>query len=489
MFSIASELFMTFEARRVILPSFTLTTTCDASDPEAVSVTIPRLNGKSPYTYYRRSVLKPFGWSDNQNTYSYNRLPIILKGDGSPWTEANLYILSRLESDINHNISTYHVISDDLSAYRQYLEEEKVDFKLFPRRKLQRPTYRYRGALKHQIAAREIAARTAQRKMGSIIQFYRWLIHEDMLTPEYPPWSETDVLIQFKNSTGFSLSKQIKTTNLRIHTPKQKDPYSGQINDMGQLRPLLHTEQKALLETLIDLGNYQMMLIHLLALFTGARIQTVLTLRLRHVRLELPDDLAEIRFPVGPGTGVDSKNDKLVSIFIPRWLYEKLRIYSYSNDAKKRRDRSSDISEDQYLFISNRGVPLYTSKADQIKFDPDSNSRYLNTGQNVRQFISRRVILIMREKLKNPTFRYKFHDLRATYGMNLTEHQLNLVEGGKITLQQAREFVKARMGHQRHETTDLYLNHKQNLEVVRQAQSNFEEHLRALAENSIADPA
>jgi hypothetical protein len=245
------------------------------------------------------------------------------------------------------------------------------------------------------------------------------------------------------------------------------------------------SEQKALIEVLIELGNYQMTLIHLIALFTGARIQTILTLRVHHVRIELPEELTEVRFLAGPGTSVDTKADKRLSIFIPRWLYEKLRIYSYSKDSIKRRLRAGDDSEDQYLFLSNHGSPLYTSKTDQLKFDGENKSRHINSGQNVRQFISRRVIPQMRMKLDTPSFKYKFHDLRATYGMNLTDQKLHLVQDEIITLHQAREFVKSRMGHQSHVTTDLYLNYRQNIELARQVQYQFEDHLRSLIESSM----
>ena len=175
-----------------------------------------------------------------------------------------------------------------------------------------------------------------------------------------PPWNEYEVFTKFNNKQGFSVLKQTKTTNLKIRSPKQNDPYSGLITDTGQLRPLLHKEQHALIQALETLGNTQMTLIHLFSLFTGARIQTVLTIKVRHVRLELPDNLTEIRFLAGPGTGVDTKNDKRLSIFIPRWLFEKLRIFSYSDNTKKRQQRAGDESEDQYLFFKqSRGSTLY----------------------------------------------------------------------------------------------------------------------------------
>lgn len=83
-----------------------------------------------------------------------------------------------------------------------------------------------------------------------------------------------------------------------------------------------------------------------------------------------------------------------------------------------------------------------------------------------------------------PEFKYRFHDLRATYGMNLTDQQLEYVAKGQISLHQAREFVKIRMGHESSATTDLYLQYRQNIKNVREISSAYSHHLEKLI-NSI----
>ena len=62
----------------------------------------------------------------------------------------------------------------------------------------------------------------------------------------------------------------------------------------------------------------------------------------------------------------------------------------------------------------------------------------------------------------------------------MTDGQLKLVENGVITLHDAREFVKVRMGHERASTTDGYLRHRKKHRLVRQVQQHYEEHLRGL---------
>ena len=122
---------MKSEARKAVIPAFTLTIMCESSEPEAIKITIPGKLNRPPNTYFIRPKKRPICFSDDLDTYSYNRLPVVLNDDGSPWVEANLYLLCRMESDINQNMITYHGISDDLSAYRRYLEDEELDFKLF----------------------------------------------------------------------------------------------------------------------------------------------------------------------------------------------------------------------------------------------------------------------------------------------------------------------------------------------------------------------
>ena len=262
--------------------------------------------------------------------------------------------------------------------------------------------------------------------------------------------------------------------------------YTDKINDGGQLRHLPKKEQDWLLNALLELNNYEMLLIHALSLVSGARIQTVLTFRLHHVLLDMDgSDLNEVRIPAGPGTGIDTKNDKKIVLHIPIWFYQKLHIYALSEKAAKRRRKSLlGDSEDQYLFLSNRGNPFYQSKDEVKDFNQDFSLHHTKIGQTIRQFIKDRVIPYIQKKFDIPEFSYRFHDLRATFGMNLTDEQLKYVANGQITLHQAREFVKVRMCHESSSTTDLYLQYRQNLKYIRQVSTAYDNHLQELI-NSI----
>ncbi|HJV88281.1 MAG TPA: site-specific integrase [Noviherbaspirillum sp.] len=476
------------KARKLTLPSFALTEVCEATDEGAARISLPV--GLNETAYYERPKLTDSGlrvdgkpkWKSSR----FNLFPIVLCATGLPWVEATIYILFKLENAIEPSMSTFSGIADDLAAYRRFLDDEVIEWRNFPAQKLNRPTYRYSSHLRTAVCNGVIALSSAKRRMGTVVAFYNWMKSEGILDPAYAPWKESDVYIKFTGGLGFEFTKQLITTDVSIRVPKQSDPYDGRIDDGGKLRPLSLSEQRQLVEALFVRGNTEMTLIHLLALLTGARIQTVLTFRVRHVRGLSAEQLngdpsSEIRCPIGPGTGIDTKMNKRMSLHIPLWFFRMLLTYVNSDRAQRRRSLAvgGDTNE-QYLFLSKYGAPLYSSKDDMRVFDETSDRRHPIKGQSVRKFICDAVIPYVRTKY-NPTFRYQFHDLRASFGMNLTDRQLKLVEQKKRTLSQVREFVKVRMGHSSAATTDLYLQFRGNLNHIQHVTDDHDDHLWNLA--------
>lgn len=467
--------------RKILLPQMVVTVVADSSEAGATLIDVPDA------LYYVRPIqdAETRERLDHQGLWvgsRFNLYPVVLDANGVPWAEANMYLLSRIEDAVEPNMSTYSGIADGLGAFRHFLDEKRIDWTWFPAHKHSRPTYRFSGYLNLAIRAGELGASTAKRWMGAVVAFYKWLRDEGFLVLENEPWKEKDQYIQLTGSKGGNFSKKVTTTDVGIKVPKSKDPYSGLIDDGGKLHPLPKDEQEWLLNALLAIDNTEMTLIHLFALVTGARIQTILTFRKRHALVELEDPSSEeFRFAVGPGTGVDTKGNKPGVLHIPVWFYEALRVYALSERAegRRRRARGGD-TDNQYLFLSERGTPLYQGKADAAVFDDSANLRHAKSGQAVRQFIKERTLAYIRDKY-NAGYHYRFHDTRATYGMNLTDDRLALVAKGEVTLHEAREFVKTRMGHSSAAVTDRYLNYRRNLHLVRQVNSEYDSHLRAVA--------
>lgn len=479
---------MKINKKMILLPKLELTEVTTGNDPEAVVVTVSSTVDGICDSYFIRPILtgingKQRDGSPQWKKSQFNFFPVVLDSHGVPWAEAVVYIVSCLKSVTNPVMATYARMADDLASFRRFLDDTGVDWTHFPIQKLERPTYRYNGHLKFVVLEEELAVSSARRQMGTVIRFYRWLQKDGVLNPENEPWKESDCYIDFTDSRGIERSKKIITTDVSIKMPNQYDPYDGCIDDGGKLRPLPMEEQDWLMESLLECGNTEMTLIHLLGLLTAARIQTILTFQFRHVSVKrLSNEQGEIRLPAGPGTGIDTKDDKQIVLHIPFWFYEMLWTYAHSDRAKKRRLRANGGDhENQYLFLSVRGTPLYQSKKDLSSFDENNNSRYVKSGQAVRQFMTERVIPFIRDKYKEPKFHYKFHDTRATAGMNWTDHQLKLVEKGQVTLHEAREFVKVRMCHNSSITTDLYLQFRKKIKQVRWAGAEYESHLKQIA--------
>jgi integrase len=471
---------------KAIIPHLELTEITDSNDIAARKVSV--LGDE----YYVRSKLipdegkrrdgKPL-WAKHQ----FNLFPIILHSNGEPWAEANVYLINRLEHAVNPVISTYLSVANDLDAYSRFLGENEINWLHFPLQKIFRPTYRFNAHLKYSISSGDIAISTAKRRIVTVIGFYRWLEREEVFIPENPPWRESERYVKFTDRNGISISKKVVTTDVQIKLNNQHDPFDGTINDGGKLRPLTKTEQEWLIEALVELGNTEMSLIHVFSLITCARIQTTLTMRVRHALLKFDEEKNnEVLLPAGPGTGIDTKNGKKIVLHIPVWFYRMLNTYAISERAKLRRTRAAGGDfEDQYLFLSQRGLPFYQAHDDERLFIRDKEIHHRKVGQGVRQFISEKIIPLIRNNNNAPEFSYRFHDLRATSGMNFTDRQLQLVSQGTATLQQAREFVRVRMGHESSATTERYLSYRSNLKIALAVSEEHESHLQKLSSGLI----
>jgi len=276
------------------------------------------------------------------------------------------------------------------------------------------------------------------------------------------------------------VSKKVTTTDLAVRVPKQDDPYDGAILDGGRLRPLPQNEQEWLVEALSAAGNTEMTLIHLMGLMTGARLQSICTMKVRHVLAFDEEQAGAVRLPIGPGTGIDTKGDKQMTLHIAAPLYRALNIYANSERARRRRLKAGSDDPNQYLFLSKRGAPYYASKMERRTFDPENKRRYDFDGGAVGTFIRTVIKPYIQETYGIRKFEFKFHDTRATFGMNLTDAHLARVEAGQTTLAEVREYVKTMMGHESAATTDLYLKFRHNIKFIRSVVEAHEIHLARL---------
>jgi hypothetical protein len=386
------------------------------------------------------------------------------------------------------NMLTFASLAEDLAAYRRYIEDEEIAWLRFDAHKLRRPTYRYNGSLRLAVEAGEVSPSVAKRRMATVIRLYRWLMQEANFRPLHSPWVESDRHVGWKDERGFSGATVVKTTDVSLRTPSASDPWDDHIVDGGRLRPLPQEEQRVLVECLQDLGNTEMTLIHLFSLVTGARIQSVLTVRVKHV-LRNPEQVAgsEVRLKSGPGTGIDTKGGKHGVLHLPKWFYLQLHTYALSERARERRLKAEGGDcQDQFLFLSHRGAAFYDAQLERHQAKRDGQLlRHVKTGQGVRQFMLEKLLPGMRRRLGRPQYTFKFHDLRATFGMNVVDSMTPLLDARKLTYSQALDQLRQLLWHASTKTTEGYLQFRVKHEALQASSEGWSAHLAQLARRAV----
>ncbi|MCL7942080.1 hypothetical protein M8009_17490 [Halomonas sp. ATCH28] len=437
--------------------------------------------------------------------------PVIIKGDGYPWTIGNLY-LTRLALDSRSN--DYHHSSHKSKAlhlcdYLRFLEKEDLDFAVFPESQRRRPTYRYRNDLLDRVSSGLLSRSTASARINVVVKFYRtlvaWgLLDRQLLTSEIA-FKDFDRTINYINSSGFSASLSIQTTDISIKGARPTDdPYV--IIDQGRLRPLIPEEQYILLNALRD-HNRCLQLIFMVALATGARLQTVCTLSIRNI-LNVPineEGYALINY--GGLFDADGKGGDVGTLWVPERIIRELKHYIYSDVAKKRRILSFyGESDSNYLFLTRNSTPYYTSKREMRDRRNKSADRRVNSsgaleegspkiGDSVGVFIRQELLPSICKK-HTGFHKFSFHDLRATFGMNLLEacyKQIDSInhyrkELGRplIGYSAALDIVQVRLNHKSRKTTERYLKYRDRIHWRKELVAEFER--RLIGDNGEIDP-
>ena len=257
--------------------------------------------------------------------------------------------------------------------------------------------------------------------------------------------------------------------------------------DGGQLRPLRSEEYDCLLMGLFQgytklngqppgpdekaLCPIELRLTAELALFSGMRKQSILTLAVGHIE-ELyakldQDDLPTVQLRSHgnqSGIVIDTKGSKRLTFYIDKNLVRRLHTYAFSEQAKERRAKNEyykDHPSQCYLFLTKSGKAFMSAKREIAeRQDPKSA---LNVNAPVfRQQTGDSHNMVFKEfvlKLRNlypEVDHFAFHDLRATCGMEIVRqgHKKGLTET------QIKAQVQTILGHTPGSAaTDGYLNY------------------------------
>lgn len=412
---------------------------------------------------------------------TFPQFPLVLNTDGSPWAPACLWLLDRARAR-PLKVSSLNPVAQGLRAYREFLDEYELQWDDFSSvDKYLRPTYLYKTHLQDLINSGAIKHSTASGRMHAVVGLYRFLMESARMgfKPLNAPWIDRTVGLEFRDSKGFKQVMEITTVDVSIRVPKRDYAWDRRINDGGKLLPLSRHEQTVLVSALKTLGNREYELMHYVALLTGARIQTVLTLRWGAFQAP-PNKVNQWPFKLecGPGTGIDTKGDvPEVYLSVQRTLYEWLHTYAISDRAKSRREKSQ-LKQDplNYLFLSSQGGSYYESKDDRnaLRESDEPLKRSSATGQNLRSFITEYVIPEIRKTI--PDFHYQFHDLRATFGINWVDAVMKDGDTRKRYLW-ARDQLRKLMWHKWPTTTDGYTQYREHLQQLERAEAGWNQEL------------
>ncbi|WP_427772887.1 integrase [Comamonas thiooxydans] len=422
----------------------------------------------------------------------FRSIPAVLDDVGKPWAEACLWVLEKAQLN-PRNIDSLKPIAQDLASYKIFLDDLGIDWRDFSAvEKYARPTYLYKTHLQALLNDGLLKKSTASRRMSSVIGFYRFLMRNPRMRflPSNDPWVERDIGIAYLDGKGFKQIATVTSTDVSIKTSRDSGTADDGINDGGKLRPLPPHEQQMLIAALKEIGNVEYTLMHYMALLMGAREMTVLTFRLRDVMCpadEIPQWPHKIR--CGPGTGIDTKGNVAgVYLSMPRMLYEDLHAYATSQRAIRRRSRTARGEDpSNYLFLTQHGQPYYESKEDRNALQDTASQfrRSVLSGRPLRKFIAQSVIPTVRKTY--PNFTYRFHDIRATFGMNWVDfHMLQVgTEGiGKRYLW-ARDQLKNLMWHKSPHTTDRYIEYRDHMQSLHLSRKDWSDHLLTLIKGEI----
>jgi integrase len=395
--------------------------------------------------------------------------PVILSPDGSIWREGSLYLLNLALDDDTCDPATLIAQAGHLADFMNTLLEENRDFLDFTGYRFELPTYIYKEKYNLPIKKQEISASTANVKIRTIVRFYTDLIDHIGFSPQKQPWKVKRIKIIYEDVYGYERSRYVSYTDLTYPIVHQEN--TGEyINDGGKLIPLNKNEQLVLLSSLLQIGNPEMILAFTIALVTGIRIQTILTLRVGSIKSGDPTSFDLIPIRAGGGSLIDTKRNKPIVVMMPSWLHYKLTIYLNSDRHKRRASVAPAKSEnEQYIFISRTGKPYYVARDDIGNYSSNEKGSY------IRLFIRSQLKPLMEQKGVDVNF--SFHDLRATFGMNLIHERLELLRQGKINEIELIDYVRKRMSHSTSKTTLGYLNYERNHDFAFQADTEYQQFL------------
>lgn len=394
----------------------------------------------------------------------YN-FPYLFHRRGEPWFEANSYLMDvvRNKALIDRPTDDIRRRASKLLDYLIFCEDEGIDWLDFTgRRPALRPTYRYFSNL---VNSGKRSAAVINQYTGVVFDFYKFVAGNwhgiDMDRVD----STKEIQVLLEGSFGSKLVKVEKRSQTKSVAPSSLVPIGFVRDDGEDLRPLANVELAEFIEILKGRDwSATERLILLTALMTGARKQTVLTMRMKHLNSFSEDKLqgdGTYLLQAGPGTGIDTKKNRSQRLYIPKQIADELIVLANSSMMRRRREKFREnmareypdlaplVEDDMYIFLSDQGGCYYMAKNDP---------RYLVVKSKPAGQVTETVKRKLLSKLSNNFPKdFSYHWLRATYAFQIYQRLLPLLESGHLRSGEEISFIQNRLHHKRRETTENYL--------------------------------
>ncbi|WP_180175101.1 site-specific integrase [Acinetobacter sp. YH01022] len=403
---------------------------------------------------------------NNEGLKSYvAQFPVIIESNGQIWRLGNLYFISYMLSSTDISGTSLKSVAIDLLDYYKFIVRNELSFFSFPKINKLRATFLYRNYLLNEFYERRIHKSTASRRINRTVDFYNRLLTDGFMTSkdfDNEPFERILKKITLNNKFGSDFQKIVNSSDIAINTQK-KNVFYDAIHDDGRLRPMTDNQQKNFLEFLHRNSNRQLQLICYFSLTTGARLQTICTLRVKDIK-SLMSQLKKsnshkqaVHLRVGGNTGIDTKRNKEIILEVPYKLIIALNNFINSEEWEARASKNYyGATDDGYVFIAKSGLPYYTSRKEIIDVKNDINRKQetIRRGESVIKNTTSLIKKIQENYEYFPNF--SFHDLRATFGMNYLKALVN----ANLDKDQCLIILKNAMGHDNIETTLNYLNYR-----------------------------
>ena len=476
--------------------------------PEGAIALNPKYHDESREDYYIIS--------DSTESYEsevFYHVPVFLRtirnsnGDDTEelWEHANAWIQKKLQTiskktGRNLDRETIDDCAKSLIIFINHCEKHNINY-LVSQNSTKSPIARFKRYQLDKQDAGLLAASTIKSRLNKIVQFYKFLKSDFKVEFKYCPWLSTKKGSKPVNTPSGIIMVDWESTEVgqvqgAARETSEMANMAGELFDEGErLRPLTPTETRILFRALYEIDNPEMTLAHELIIATGARKQTIFTLRQHHFERKLSDGETIVYIEAGKFKDnvkgyafslADSKGTRHFIVAIPDFLYTKIQMYIKSERAQKRYAKATYKPyrpSVQYVFMTEQKRPFICSKRDpwRNKYKNTPNGGALNT--------------FIKDKLKpklaalgfvNPEKNYHFHNGRATFGvLKLDFYLANMSKAPGSSIgkeyERALALTQKALNHATRETTMHYVDFEKNYKIIQAANSGWGDHLKIIA--------